>query len=209
MGAAWALLMPLGGILIRLLKGKNVIWYHAGWMSFAYTIVLAGFGTGIWIAIAVHKISSAHAIIGIITTGSLLLQPVTGLAHHVMYKKVGRPNAYTYPHVWWGRAILTLGIINGGLGLQLARPYYAEIPKGEIAYGVVAGVVWVVWVIVIIVSYVKSRGVADGETGAKVAMQSTSDEHIQKTETNSTSDEKFGSHRSSVAKAQTAEASVV
>lgn len=37
--------------------------------------------------------------------------------------------------------MITLGIINGGLGLRLA----GNTQKGEIAYGVVAGVIWLVW----------------------------------------------------------------
>lgn len=37
--------------------------------------------------------------------------------------------------------MITLGIINGGLGLRLSN----NTRKGEIAYGVVAGVIWLVW----------------------------------------------------------------
>lgn len=36
------------------------------------------------------------------------------------------------------RVVLTLGIINGGLGLKLT----GDNPKGEIAYGVIAGILW-------------------------------------------------------------------
>lgn len=42
---------------------------------------------------------------------------------------------------------MVLGIVNGGLGLQLA----ANTRNGEIAYGVVAGVVGVVYIVMMIV----------------------------------------------------------
>lgn len=44
-------------------------------------------------------------------------------------------------HVWWGRVILTLAIIQGGLGLKFADNTHG----GKIAYGVVAGLIWVTW----------------------------------------------------------------
>jgi len=40
-----------------------------------------------------------------------------------------------------GRVMLTLGAINGGLGLQLS----AGTVKGEIAYGVLAGFFFALW----------------------------------------------------------------
>ena len=60
-------------------------------------------------------------------------------------------------HVWLGRIAVTLGIINGGLGLRLSD----NTTKGEIAYGVIAGLVWVGWVAVVIWKFLKtpaSRG---------------------------------------------------
>lgn len=43
--------------------------------------------------------------------------------------------------------------------------------KGEIAYGVIAGVVWVTWVAVVVWSLLRSRG-NSGETGEKAIGQS-------------------------------------
>lgn len=58
--------------------------------------------------------------------------------------------------------MVTLGIINGGLGLMLS----GNTVKGEIAYGVIAGVIWVTWAAVAGLSHLRSRG-ALGETGEK------------------------------------------
>lgn len=164
MPLAFALFYPLGAMMIRLLNFKNLVWVHAGWMVFTYLIVLAGMGLGVWIAVTTAQLGTYHAIIGLVVTGSLLLQPVTGLTHHLLYKRHSGTNAATYPHVWWGRAIITLGIINGGFGLQLTGE-----PNGVyIGYGVGAGIVWLLWMSVILMAFLKARGRGAGETGSKV-----------------------------------------
>ncbi|TVY23976.1 hypothetical protein LHYA1_G008025, partial [Lachnellula hyalina] len=163
---AFVLLMPMGAMAIRLLSFKGLLWAHAGCMILAYSICIAGMGMGIWIALTVNKLNTYHAIIGLFVISALTLQPVTGLVHHLLYKKTGGKNAATYPHVWWGRAIVTLGIINGGFGLQLARKYAPLANgsrKGEIAYGVVAGPMWILWMSVIVFSSFKSREKQQGE----------------------------------------------
>jgi len=157
--------MPLGAIIMRTASFKNLIWLHAGWMYFAYIMALVSMGLGIWMAVILQYFDQTHAIIGFVVIGSMLLQPVTGIVHHLRKKRTGRSNFATWAHVWWGRATIMLAIINGGLGLQLAAPYQPSTKTGEIVYGVVAGVMWLVWMGVILISFLKSRGVDDGETG--------------------------------------------
>jgi hypothetical protein len=67
----------------------------------------------------------------------LLLQPFIGLIHHRRYLSTQKVGKWTYLHVWYGRILILLGMINGGLGLQLAD----NSMGGTIAYGVVAGTV--------------------------------------------------------------------
>jgi uncharacterized membrane protein YoaK (UPF0700 family) len=50
----------------------------------------------------------------------MALQPAFGFAHHSYYKKHQARNVISHVHIWYGRAIIIVGIINGGLGLQLA-----------------------------------------------------------------------------------------
>ncbi|PBP20268.1 CBD9-like protein [Diplocarpon rosae] len=158
---AFVILYPLGAIAIRLFSFRGLVFLHAGWMVFTYTLVLASMGLGVWTAVTTHQLSASHSIIGLVVVSSLLLQPFTGLAHHLLYKRSGQPNAATYPHVWWGRAIVTLGIINGGLGLQLA----SNTRDGEIAYGVIAGVMWLAWMGIIVLAFIRGRGEPKGESG--------------------------------------------
>jgi len=134
---------------------------------FIYLVVFAALGMGIWMAVTGDMMNTAHAIIGIVVLGSLLVQPITGLIHHALYKRRGRPDLAENLHVWWGRDIIFLGIVNGGLGLKLA----ANSKKGEMAYGIVAGIIGLLWIMVIFAVFVNNRGVVKtnlGETGKKV-----------------------------------------
>jgi len=166
MGLAFAFLMPVGAIVMRVAKVKGVIWYHAAIMLFAYILAIAGLGLGVYIAIKPESeitASNGHPIIGIIVVGLLLIQPPLGLIHHAYYKRDGRRTFWASAHVWWGRIIVTLAIINGGLGLQLS----GNTTKGEIAYGVIAGVMWLLWVVVSTTSAFRTKG-TEAETGEKV-----------------------------------------
>ena len=106
--------------------------------------------------------SNGHPIIGIIVVGALAFQPIGGLIHHYMYKKYHQRTIWAITHVWSGRIVLTLGMINGGLGLMLSD----NTVKGEIAYGVVAGVMWLTWMAAAVWGHLRSQGRL-GETGEK------------------------------------------
>ncbi|KAF7907710.1 uncharacterized protein EAF01_005296 [Botrytis porri] len=172
---AYVILFPSGAIAIRIFSFRNLLWLHAGWMIGSYIIVLASLGMGVWIAYMCDVLDSTHSIIGLVVAGCLLLQPITGFLHHMLYKRRGGPNVATYPHVWWGRVVITLGIINGGLGLRLAD----NSKKGEIAYGLIAGFIWVLWVAVILFATVKiggRRGSGMDGSGASVIREKSSTE---------------------------------
>lgn len=169
---AWAVFFPLGAIIIRVLKHKQTLWIHAGWMVFTYLMALTSAALGIYLAVAYNKLDSAHAIIGLFIIAAFSFQPLTGLLHHWGWKKRHGPSFWTGAHVWWGRAIITLGAINGGLGFPLARPYPIYSKKGEIAYIVIAPVFWLLWMGSIALAAYRTRGLREGkgedETGQKV-----------------------------------------
>ena len=66
---------------------------------------------------------------------------------------------------------MSLGIINGGLGLQLS----GNTVKGKIAYAVIAGVIWLVWLAVAVMSHFSTKG-ARGETGEKISKNGVANE---------------------------------
>jgi hypothetical protein len=150
---AFVLFFPVGAILIRLGSFRGVWLVHGIFQLFAYIVYIVAFGLGIWMVnnIPYNLLGSYHPIIGIVVFVLLFFQPILGFVHHVQYKKHSRRTIWTYGHLWLGRIAITLGMINGGLGMLLAsdapaflafRPNQGQI----IAYGVVAGIMWLLWV---------------------------------------------------------------
>ena len=79
---------------------------------------------------------------GIVVTMLFLLQPIFGWMHHKHFAAKGTKNYKRQVHVWAGRVLLVLGVINGGTGLKLSN----NTTSGGIAYGVVAGVLTTIYV---------------------------------------------------------------
>ncbi|KAF2428785.1 CBD9-like protein [Tothia fuscella] len=148
-GLAFAVLFPFGAISIRLLSFPGLVWFHAAFQAFAYLTYIIGFGLGIYIATQgpVKYINDAHPIIGIILFLALFLQPILGWLHHSNFKKFQQRTGFSYAHIWLGRIVIALGIINGGLGFRLA----ANTAWGPIVYGVVAGIVFLIYVVAIFI----------------------------------------------------------
>jgi hypothetical protein len=74
----------------------------------------------------------------------LLGQPILGIMHHRRYKKLGRRTAWSTAHVWYGRLLMTIGGINGLLGLNLSGNV-----NGEIFWAVIEITVLFVYTIVV------------------------------------------------------------
>jgi hypothetical protein len=148
--------LPLGAILLRVIHSQHTAWIHGLWQMFFYTVALAAFGVGAWMATIQGQwtTSNGHPIIGTIVIGLLLFQPIGGIIHHRLYKQRNSSTAVGTGHKWAGRVLLLLGVINGGLGLQLA----GEGNEFIIAYGVIAGVLYLAWFIVSIWHWKKSSG---------------------------------------------------
>lgn len=138
---SFAILFPLGAIVLRILSFRGVVWAHVAIQALSYLIAITVLGTGVYMANAERRLTQAHPIIGLVVIAALFLQPILGILHHRSYKSKGS-SIWSLPHVWWGRILITLGIINGGLGLQLSATAGRNI---EIAYGVVAGSMWLLW----------------------------------------------------------------
>ncbi|EME41686.1 hypothetical protein DOTSEDRAFT_73924 [Dothistroma septosporum NZE10] len=153
----WAILFPIGAIALRLINSPKAWLIHAFIMSCSLIIFAVNIGTGLWVVMdSWHKkigdlnrglgIGNAHTIMGLAVFAFALLQPFLGLAHHFMQKS-GAWSKRTFVgavHVYVGRLLILMGIINGGIGLL----WSAESTRAEnIAYGVVCAVVWVVYIL--------------------------------------------------------------
>lgn len=71
--------------------------------------------------------------------------------HHRKYLATQQRTAWAVLHVWYGRILIFLGIINGGLGLKLA----ANSTSGNIAYGVLAGFIGVAYLSAMVIFELK------------------------------------------------------
>ncbi|TPX10073.1 uncharacterized protein E0L32_001270 [Thyridium curvatum] len=164
-------LFPLGSILMRIVPGKFAIWAHAITQIVAYIVFAAAAALGFYLVHIVripfgngnllsNDAVNYHPIIGIVVLAALLIQPVLGLIHHARFKRLRRRQVWSYLHIWNGRIFITLGIINGGLGLGLAR---AGVPA-KVAYSVVAAVMWILWVLAAIFGEAKRARAARKES---------------------------------------------
>jgi hypothetical protein len=104
-----------------------------------------------------NMLNNAHPIIGIVLLGLLIFQPILGFVHHLMFKKYSRRTFWSHAHLWLGRIAITLGIINGGLGLQFARRFPLAPPNRAqvIGYSVAAFVMWLLYVVAAVVGEAK------------------------------------------------------
>jgi hypothetical protein len=106
-------------------------------------------------------VGRTHTIFGTVIVALFIIQPFIGLAHHLLYKRTGGRTSVSHVHIWLGRSVLICGAINGGLGLQLA----ANNRGGEIAWGVVAGVVALVYTLAVVVKGKSGKSLVGGRKG--------------------------------------------
>ncbi|EKG17309.1 DOMON domain protein [Macrophomina phaseolina MS6] len=138
---AMVIFFPAGAISIRMFSFPGLLWFHGGLQVFAYAMFTAAVGIGIYIGQGEY-IQTYHGVIGLVVFSLLFFMPIFGWLHHQLFKRYGHRTFWSYIHIWLGRLLITLGIINGGLGLKLAGSPQDWI----IAYSVVAGVVWFVYI---------------------------------------------------------------
>lgn len=162
----WALFVPLGAIVLRLnIRSPWLFRIHAYTQMCWYLIYIVAVGLGIWLARESAKFkptwTDPHVIIGLVILVAALVQPFLGLIHHALFKthlvhwraglSIQRPGRTVSGriHLWIGRTLITLGVINGGFGIRLAStsPFQdaATTKKAYIGYGVVAGLIWLLY----------------------------------------------------------------
>ncbi|KAJ4423167.1 hypothetical protein N0V82_002161 [Gnomoniopsis sp. IMI 355080] len=164
----FVILLPLGSIAMPTLKGPWGYWIHlsiqmVGWVVFIAAAVLGfrmlgqprGFGRDGADAWIYDSDMRYHPIIGIVILALLLIQPVLGWLHHRQFKIYKRRTTVSYLHLFNGRLLIIMGIVNGALGLRVSRA--SDMVK--LAYTIVAGVLGGAWLVITLFSEVRrSRG---------------------------------------------------
>jgi predicted Na+-dependent transporter len=186
MSISFVILLPAFALTLYLVPYSKVASrIHAPLQLLTVCLIIAGFGLGIDVEINFDLQGQYHPKIGIaVVVYLIVVQPLMGFLQHRWFKKHaerGASSIFGHVHRWLGRAVILLGIINGGLGLQLARDLAGDAGATtgtEIAYGVVAGFVGLLWLVVVLVKkvFLKGRTIGDreknshtGETGVTSA----------------------------------------
>ncbi|KAJ5633459.1 cellobiose dehydrogenase [Penicillium lividum] len=164
----FVVLFPSFALLLRVFPSSKMLWIHASLQLFALTLAIAGLGLGISMATELELISEYHPIIGMVIVPSLIIfQPAMGLLQHWYFCKSKKKGLFGHLHQWFGRVIVTLGIINGGLGFRLTRIGAPFAPTGAvISYSVVAGVMGLGYFLTMIFLRYKGQFERYSENGA-------------------------------------------
>lgn len=149
---AFGFFFPVGGIMIRVASFPGLWWVHGLFQMFAFVLYTAAFGIGIWMTKNFYTLNDAHPIIGIVLFALLAFQPLLGLLHHTQFKRYNKRTTWSYGHIWFGRIAIILGIVNGGLGLGLAKRtgFMAPSEGAVIGYSVVAGFFGLAYILAVI-----------------------------------------------------------
>ncbi|KAK7426351.1 hypothetical protein QQZ08_007106 [Neonectria magnoliae] len=140
MAIVFVIAYPLGAIAMPLI-GSWLI--HASWQILAFLLMWAGFGIGyVYARDSGSWFTNTHTRMGTVICAMISLQPILGWAHHKHFAKHQQRGLISHAHIWYGRALILIGIVNGGLGLQLANTPQRFI----IAYSVVAAIMSVLYV---------------------------------------------------------------
>lgn len=143
---AFLVFFPVGAIIIRLGRFNNVLQVHIATQVFSWLLFITAFGLGLYYGITGNYMTEAHPIIGIVLVAMMFVQPIAGWLHHLQFLRTGQRSAVSHGHIWIGRVAIILGMINGGLGLELGGVKTGYV----IAYSVVAGIIGLAYIALIV-----------------------------------------------------------
>ncbi|KAJ5753366.1 Alpha/beta hydrolase fold-3 [Penicillium nucicola] len=134
---AFVIMFPFFAMGLHIFPAKWTVHIHGLSQLFTLAVAIAGLGVGASMARDLSLVNHYHPIIGMVVVACLVVfQPAMGVLQHRFFRKTGGKGPFAYTHRWFGRLLIILGIINAGLGFQLAQG-----PRGAvIATSVVAGV---------------------------------------------------------------------
>jgi hypothetical protein len=189
MSIVFIVLFPLGAISIHLpvdkiplLRNtylvKKVPAIHAPIQVLGVLMMLAGMSLGVRLALNFDYLTLptepryAHPVIGLVVVCTIVVfQPLLGSLQHMYFKRTGRKSVYAYMHRWIGRGAIILGIINNGLGFQLAKNDINIPNTSYVRNFVLAGILCLIWFALVIYDWVtqdKSADRGDVSNEAKV-----------------------------------------
>lgn len=145
LAGSFLLLFPLGVVALRWFK-----WVKIHWMLQIFATLVCVLGLVIAITFSAmdpeyDAFDQGHQIIGILAVVALIIQALLGYQHHRIYKKTGQRTVVSHSHLWMGRTVIVLGMVNAVLGFSLAGSTPETIGIAIIAIVVLAITIAVVY----------------------------------------------------------------
>ncbi|KAI5862589.1 putative iron reductase domain protein [Durotheca rogersii] len=139
MAIVMVILFPLGSAIMPLFGS----WIpHAFWQFISFLLMWAGFAVGVVSSQEIQlDLTSSHTSFGTAVVCLMTLQPGLGYLHHRYFVQNQKRGPISHAHIWYGRALMIMGVVNGGLGIALAGNQRTFV----IAYSTVAGVMFVIY----------------------------------------------------------------
>jgi hypothetical protein len=164
MSIVFIVLYPLGAISVHLpidrmpflrntYMKQKILAIHAPIQLLGFVMMVGGMALGIRIAHDLDYFSPVHAhiVIGLLVCCIIILfQPILGIIQHQHYKRTGGKSVFAYVHRWIGRCAIVLGMVNNGLGFQLASHDIVIPARSYIRNFTLVGVLVAVWLGLII-----------------------------------------------------------
>lgn len=129
-------IFAFGTFMIRLPHAQS---FRLHWIAQLTASLLAIGSAAYMLSRAKHL--GPHKIIGLVITSLLILQVWFGYRHHVVFVRTRKQSLWTTLHLWVGRTVLGMGILNVGIGL-----YYAKSSAAAL-------VAWLVVMVVELIGY--------------------------------------------------------
>ena len=172
MSIVFIVLYPLGAISIHLpidripyLKNtylrNKVMAIHVPIQAIGFVMMIGGMALGIRIAHDLGYLEQpvqAHPVIGLLVVCTLIVfQPIMGFLQHRHFKRTGGKSIFAYLHRWTGRCAIALGMINSGLGFQLAKHNVIIHTSSYVRNYVILGVLVSIWFSLVVYDGFRAR----------------------------------------------------
>jgi len=183
MSIVFIVLYPLGAISVHLpidripfLRNtylrQKIMAIHAPIQLLGFVMMIGAMALGIRIAQDLgyfgHGQLQAHMVIGLLVCSTIIVfQPILGIIQHQHFKKTGGKSIFAYVHRWVGRITMVLGMINNGLGFQLASRDITIPARSYARNFAILGVLVVIWLGLIMYDEFSVKRQSVGEVGNK------------------------------------------
>ena len=139
LGGAFVFVFPLGIVILRWFASVR---FH--WMLQVFAVAASTFGLAVAIVLSIMDpeykgLDEGHQIIGIVVVVALFLQAALGYVHHANYKKYEGRTWASHAHLWTGRVVIVVGMLNAVLGFVLAGNTLAAAAVGVVSVLILIG----------------------------------------------------------------------